>query len=279
MSVQAAQRRSVADGRALFAVRAVEAAFVAGLAWIGGLLAWTLFAPESVAPIAPVAAPAAATAPAGAAIDRSILWRTRPFAPAGAPVPAGTAAPETTLNLRLAGVAAGVGATPGVAFILTPDNRQQAFVEGDTVINGVTLERVLTDHVTIRREGVLEALYLPRATPPGPGAQGPIAPESTAPAAPALTAAQLYDAIQFEAVVREGQVAGMRLARAVDRAVVAAAGLAEGDVLIEIDGRALADIPDFVGAFEGRRGGESIAIVVERSGTRVPLTISFGAEQ
>jgi type II secretion system protein C len=276
------------DRRIAIAARAVEAACAAALAFMVGLLAWTLLAPESVAPVDAVERSVAPAAPAGPAVDRSILWRTNPFLAADAPAAeTAEAAPATTLNLALFGVVAGTGDIPGSAFIRTPDNRQQAFREGDTIIDGVTLRRVLADRAIIDRNGAAETLYFegvqrPDAVAPAGAAAG-ASPPAASPAqdAPAmdLTAQSLYDALRFEAEMRDGRVAGLRILPGSDPATLAAAGLAEGDLVLEIDSRSLAEVTDLSAMFEQLSGAQSVTVIVERAGARIPLTVTFGTPQ
>ncbi len=255
------------------AIAAAEAALAAALGVLAALLIWTLMAPESAAPAGgPLRAAGAGPAAGAPAQDRSILWRADPFARGAGPVQQEEEAPETTLNLRLFGVVSGAGDTPGSAVIRTPDNRQNVFREGEEIIPGVSLDRVLPDRAIIVREGVQETLYFEGG--PRPAAAAPDA----APAV-SFTAEGLYDALQFESVVRGDRIVGLRVVRAVNPEVAAAAGVAEGDILMEIAGRPLVEVSDYPGLFEALRDADSVDIVVERAGVQIPLTVMLGTPQ
>ncbi|MGD9905865.1 MAG: PDZ domain-containing protein [Vicinamibacterales bacterium] len=70
---------------------------------------------------------------------------------------------------------------------------------------------------------------------------------------------------------------GRRVVQVVPESDAAAMGLAEGDLIVEIDGRPIAALADILAAFE-RNPGPSIAIVVERGGERRTLTGRFPPE-
>lgn len=259
------------------AVNVAEGVGAVALAFLGGLLVWTLLAPESAAP-APGRVPVQpALSPARLMIDRSVLWREDLFGGAAGGAVEETA-PETTLNLTLFGVAAGVGDTPGVAIIRTPDNRQNAFREGAAIIAGVTLQRVLPDRVVISRDGAPETLFFPNARRPQADARSAAAPGPSSPAA-ALSPDALYGAMEVELATRNGAPVGLRIARALDPALLARAGLAEGDIVLEIAGRPLADVSSVADLFESLRGAASAEMVVDRGGAQIPLTLTFGTPQ
>ena len=67
-------------------------------------------------------------------------------------------APETSLNLTLKGVRA-VGDGKGVAFILLPDGNQVLARIGSEILEGVEVEYVFEDRVTLRTREGLETLY------------------------------------------------------------------------------------------------------------------------
>lgn len=268
-----------AAGRGLApAVTAVELALVAAAGVLAALLVWTLAAPESAVPVPRTLAPAVISA-AGtpvAARDRSILWRINPFAESSA-APVQQAAPETTLNLSLFGARTAVADAPATAYIKTPDGRQGAYREGQEIISGVTLDRVMADHVSILRGGVRETLYLDGAR--RPDADAPAASINTdiqpAPGA-VFNAEDVYAAAEYRGVMRQGRLAGLRIEIARNPDLLTRTGLAEGDIIVSMDGVPAAELGGLADAFEGLEDAESVDLVIERDGLQHPLTIDFG---
>lgn len=75
---------------------------------------------------------------------------------------ASSAATQTTtsLNLKLSGVFAAAGKLPAVAIINVENKGDLPFMNGDTILPGVTLEQVKPDHAVLNRGGVMEKLLL-----------------------------------------------------------------------------------------------------------------------
>ncbi|MEM7767118.1 MAG: type II secretion system protein N [Pseudomonadota bacterium] len=142
---------------------------VAFLSIAAARLVWTLIAgPGAHVRIAPAMAQ---TGSAPTNLDYSILSRITPFrsGQAASPGAIDTAAPagdfgfadveETTLDLKLHGLIS-ENDDGGHAFISTNSGVQTAYAIGDEIdgAQGVTLERILTDSVLLRRNGNLESL-------------------------------------------------------------------------------------------------------------------------
>ena len=152
-------------GRLLAVARAgLALAATIVLALVAARLSWILLAGagHDVATPMVVSGPVARTAAGG--VDVAILERVTPFraGPATADPQAeaeALAAPETELDLRLFGVRAGSDET-GVAYIAAEGQAQAGYRVGDEIdgAEGVTLERIFTDSVLLRRNGRLERL-------------------------------------------------------------------------------------------------------------------------
>ena len=69
-----------------------------------------------------------------------------------------TDAPETTLNLEIAGLWSSNDPASTFVRIRTPDDQVRRFRVGDTVVSGVTIDRILNDRVILVRNGQKEAL-------------------------------------------------------------------------------------------------------------------------
>ena len=120
-------------------------------------LTWAVLTP--VDPLGDWRAPAAAAAPAEAAVLRDFdpFFRT---ATDSGPVAV------TSLNLSLLGTRVDTVSGRGSA-IIDAGGVQTSFLVGETVMPGVTLEAVDFDNVTIVRGGAREKLYLDQSAVPG----------------------------------------------------------------------------------------------------------------
>lgn len=68
-------------------------------------------------------------------------------------------APETSLNLKIRSLFASTEPGMGSVRIELPDGTQTRFTEGDTIVSGVRLERILSDRVILERRGEREVLF------------------------------------------------------------------------------------------------------------------------
>ncbi len=194
---------------------------------------------------------------------------------------AGPAA-ETRLNLILRGVAApvGEGSEPGMAIIHKPGGEERPFRRGADVFGLARLEAIHPDHVTLRHQGRIEILRLPRegdSLVAPAGAQAPRMPPPTpnrslaTPVAPvplpdAAEAAE-SDEDETPGLKIDGEMAGM----------FNVPGLQPGDIVETINGSPVGlgtEIEDAIDALETapkiklgvRRDGQLVQIDVDRPG-------------
>lgn len=171
-------------------------------------------------------------------------------------------APETMLSLELFGIRAD-GAQGGSVIIGTPDNKQDVYFIGDEILEGVRLERILQDHVEIRRNGVSEALSFAR--------DQKVASTSAPNAASDAAGAGHIEANlrRFLSVVRFVPASGgkgLAISETSDRALLRQAGLEQGDVVLSINGLAATDIGALRNLAEA--GARSLTLEIERRGNR-----------
>ncbi|UTW56529.1 type II secretion system protein N [Kordiimonas sp. SCSIO 12610] len=77
-----------------------------------------------------------------------------------------TAAPETSLDLKLFGVRQSLDEnSAGSAIIRTPDQKEYVFTIDDEIIDGVKLVAIYSTYVEITRSGLRESLYLDGVDP------------------------------------------------------------------------------------------------------------------
>ncbi len=269
------------------------AVLVVVLAYQGATITRALLPGEAGdAPAPVVAAPLAngsrATVPA---VDLSVLAGTHLFGRAEErppePVPVMIEAPETTLNLRLTGIAAYQDDELGSAIIATGRNVDKLYFPGDPIEGtNATLDRIYADRVILIRGGVAESLSLYRelnnaAPPASAGATGRQAPAAsiTPQATVTLRETASANAARFSEIVRlsphleSGQMIGFRLNPGPNREAFSQAGLQPGDVVTEINGIVM-DSPARAEQLYESLGETTVAnITIMREGTPQVLAI------
>jgi general secretion pathway protein C len=255
-----------------------------------------------------------ATAPATSTTDYAAITNWHLFGkpeaakPAAAP-PAPARAPETRLNLRLVGMFFSDSGGPVLALIAEGNNPERPYRLGDTIANGPRLERILSDHVVLSRNGTLEKLSLPKdnlvgaaapraASPPTGGARPPAAtPLSAVPAAPEAAAPvdasavaerlrkqmetrpdALQDLAETTPYMQNGQFAGLRLRPGRDRQAFQQLGLQPGDVLTQVNGVPLTDPVQGLSLLQELLNNDQVNIQVLRNGTEVPLSFNLNPQ-
>ena len=218
-------RRSVGP-----ALRVIEVALVVGIGLAVAKLIWLAAEPGgAVSPDIPVRAvvqkPQGNTA--SISVDTSRLLHENPFGAASALVTDIPDAPETSLNLKLRGVRASSEEDGGIALITTPDNRTAAYSPGEPILDGVTLQRIYGDRVTLRKGGQTEALMM----------------EGGAGLLSVLTTPGLMSSITIDPVHRGQEFVGYRIGSRGDADMMTRAGLQTGDIIVGLDGADINDVP------------------------------------
>lgn len=173
------------------------------------------------------------------------------------------ALPETSLGLRLFGVRTGSGPETGTAIIEAGANGQRTYAVGQAITGDAELAAVHADRIVIRRAGVREVLFLREEAERG---------TTTRPAA-SLDPETLITDLALQPYFEAGNLLGFRVNA--DSAAAAALGLERGDVILEINGRAL---PQDAGAaarlLPALQQSSSLQLTVRRDGERVTLDAS-----
>ncbi|MCF6329772.1 MAG: hypothetical protein L3J02_08240 [Henriciella sp.] len=274
-------RRFVQPARVL-----IELGLVLLIAIIVARLAWLIVAPQaSVSALEkrPLPSPIMSTARAVSA-DRSGLIRRNPFA--SGTVPEIPDAPETQLNLHLAGVFMSTDSFGGTAQITTPDNQTSRFTIDSEILPGVSLQRVLSDRVILQRNGESETLMLGGRTGSlsvigdGSLASTPALPQPGPAATPSKIDGQIADpdvllqVVQPSPVERNGRLYGYVLSSRGSADEMVAAGLAPGDVLLEINGTSVSELD--VNELANEIGNNNVAILrIERDGNLQTVRLKF----
>lgn len=263
-------------------MRVFEAALVAGIGLAAARLVWLMVEPGgAVSPDVPVRTADAQprNVAASISVDTSRLVHENPFATTSGVMAGIPDTPETSLNLILRGVRASSNEAGGIAFITTPDNRTATYAPGDVILDGVTLNRIHADRVTLRKGGQVEALLMEGGagllsvlTQPGasdPDASVPPASQDDA----YIARADLVSTLTIDPVHRGRQFVGYRIDSREDNAALARAGLQPGDVVVGVDGAPVTGISPAVLVRKFSNSHE-VRLQIDRAGTMIDHTLA-----
>ena len=256
---------------------AVEIALVAVLAVQAGRLAWLFVEPQ------PATASAAAARAPVAAPDFSIFERFDAFFRTGAQSSLAEATAASSSQMRLFGVRSD-GAGGGSAIIGLADGRQVSVAVGETVEPGLVLQSVGSDHVVLARGGSLSRLIFadapvgaaaPPPPPPGPQTVTPT-PAPAAASGPVVDPARLMAQASLRPRMQGLKINGFTVSATGDGAVLRAAGLQSGDVILAVNGQPL-DSLNRIAALRGELSNSTSAeIRFERDGEVRTTTVGTG---
>ncbi len=191
--------------------------------------------------------PAAATTTAGVparAVDFAVFQRFDAFFRTGGQSSLAEATAAGSSQMRLYGLRSD-GAGGGSAIIGLADGRQVSVGVGEAVEPGLVLRGVGADHVTLARGSSVSRLIfsdipLGVAQPPPPPA-GPqtVTPTPTATAGASVDPARLMTQAGLRPRMRGLRLDGFTVSGAGDAAVLRAAGLQPGDVILAVNGQPL----------------------------------------
>lgn len=203
-------------------------------------------------------------------------------------------APETSLNLELAGVFAHTSEALAAAIIVEKGKPTQLYRVGEKLANGrAELVEVLTDRVILLHQGKHEALrmkkpsfaadaFVPSATDNRPAARAPRSVQKASSTTeqtfdipgdtPEEQRERIIQELSLEAI-SEDEPAGYVIGSSAQAALIGAAGLRKGDKILAINGQALGDEQTDLAILEDVMVSGSATIEVER-GTR-RFTVNF----
>ncbi|HEX6998478.1 MAG TPA: type II secretion system protein GspC [Gammaproteobacteria bacterium] len=277
---------------------AVSGALVIAIAYQLATLTWTMAPGESWDAPLPAVAPARRGDNGGArnedyaALKDSHLFGVAPPPEEAPPPPVEEAldAPDTTLSLRLTGITYVNEEGKSVGHIVSDRGEEKVYSVGQTIENagGATVHSIYKDRVILNRGGRLEALRLPKETPPGaaPRAAGPMLAPSPQTSSPSTlreviseNASRLTDILRIAPHVDGGQVVGFRVTPGRDREAFTALGLQPGDVVTDINGTVLNDASRGLEAFEALGESTMANVTVLRDGVPQVLVIDMSQLQ
>lgn len=188
--------------------------------------------------------------------------------------PGSTATAGVALGYQLFGLRAGTGSS-GSAILAGADGRQAAYLVGETIAPGITLEAVGSDFAVLFAGGGHHRLSLSAVAPPPSGVSSlPVGlePPAVAPADTAVDAQKLFAQTGLLARNESGRVTGYTVVARGDGALLRQAGLQAGDVLLSVNGQTLS--PERLGELqEELKHQPQVVIQFERNGQARSVTL------
>lgn len=213
------------------------------LAWIATGWLGSRDTPSAADPATELARRAAAAADAGQAKVAQIAAAGLFGDAAAGAAGSGADAPPTSLGLVLVGVFAREDPEGGRAIIGESAAAARLYAVGATLPGGARLLEVQVDRVILGVGGARETLLMPRATLPGAAAIAPSPASSSMPAAmplPAQGTAAPEQWVRWQAILKDGRIAGVRVYPGERPELFKRAGLQAGDLVVAINGQPLA---------------------------------------
>ncbi|MEX6634234.1 type II secretion system protein N [Hyphococcus lacteus] len=175
---------------------------------------------------------------------------------------------ETSLDLTLTGV--WPKGDEGSAIIRRSDGKEKRHAVGETITTGVRLVAVYEDQVIIEQNGVRESLRFESKTPVKKRIEAAPQPERSF-----VTAQELSDAIKMSVTKDANGATAIALNAGRNAAVFERIGFQSGDILRSVNGTpAPADPSGLLTMMNKISRAEQTAIVIERNGQRMPITLS-----
>ncbi len=259
-----------------------------------GRLTWAILEPSSlmpaVEPLSEATAPGTASSTVSLASFRELAGKSI-LGSANAPAPVQIDAPETTLSWVLKGVFSNPDPALGAAILAPQGQPEKLYRVGASLPGNVRLEQVLADRVLLARDGKLETLRLrraetvsrsaPRAAPALPSVDPGVTLASDGGVARIDRDAwvndpqRFLDVITVNPVMVEGALYGLEVRPSRNAREFEAAGLQSGDVILEVEGRAVAEINDYREILQELSGASSVSVSLERGGEPMNITITM----
>lgn len=208
-------------------------------------------------------------------------------------------APETKLNLRLAGIFyTRSDHLQPLALIAAGDQAERNYKVGDYLADSVRIHQILTDRVILSRSGRLEALTLPKesrknnpASPTRPAlprtsvstTASNISPSGVTEIKAGAVATQLRQSTKNDLTslqqlaftrpyVQNGQFIGFQLQPGRNRRLLRQLGLRNGDVILEVNGIRLHNPSQGIQAIQELLSADRIDAKILRNGNEMPFT-------
>ena len=277
---------------------ALDIVLVILLASVLARLVWVMLAPTAFVTDVPQISTSTVTAEqTRLQADPAFLARFNPFNRdlSASEVTIEEDAPETSLNLEIRSLIASTDPDKSLVRLRLPDNSDQRFRVGDTIVSGVTLERILSDRVILSRSGRREVLYTnesrvveafgetsqPRQqaiTPNdvGAGSDGP-ADRVDLTDASVADFETFYNGVQLRRIAEEDGATVLVIHETSDAALLTRLGLAAGDRLRTLNGYDLSQ-DSLSDLYEDLKGARQLDLVITRDGRERSQSIMIGTD-
>jgi general secretion pathway protein C len=290
------------QGQSVWWPRLALALAAAAVLLLGVRLFWLLLAGPDLPP-----PPAVAAADFGAGATRTTgtiaQWHLFGHAPAGVDprrTPAAEA-PETALKLVLRGTLSEDSPDGGIAIIADPQGVDRAYRVGDALPGDARLEAIHAGRVLLSRNGVDEALSLPRAdagarqapaaaarrVPPAApvgGIGGAFVSPVISPGVPVMESQRALAGVDLETLAKQvnvlpvlenGRFAGVRLSVGRDSDLLARSGLRSSDVITAVNGIPLDGPQRQQELLDSLGSSRQVTLTVRRDGQTLTIPVGF----
>ena len=262
--------------------RVLTVIFVIAIAWQLVQLTWLLLdrnKPEESVAIAP---PPTNIAPRKSVNVQGIVDAHLFGVQQAAPAQDASTAPQTQMNLVLAGTWAAEDPSKGFAFIGESANAARMYGVGKSVRQGTVLHAVYSDRVILDTSGKLEALMLPRLSSAALSAQ--FAKPQPRPQANQFTEnlrrmaesnpSAFAEIVRPQPVFANGVQRGYRVYPGRNRQQFAKLGLQPGDLVLSINGTPLDDPQRGMEIFNTMGASDRVTVTVDRNGQPQELSLN-----
>lgn len=195
--------------------------------------------------------------------------------------PADADAPQTSVQLVLAGVLAVPDPKRGLAIIGATAGAAKLYAVGSAVPGGVNLYAVYPDRVLLDRNGAIESLLLPRkvaaVSPPPVSSSGPQSPAQRLAALAQGNGALLGGLVRAQAVFAGGKLTGYRIFPGGRSSVGAFTqlGLRPGDLVTAVNGTPLDDPTRANEILQTLSSAASADLTIQRNGSSQNLNLNL----
>ena len=224
--------------------------------------------------------PAAVAAnPGHPPLDLAALGNGHLFGTPPPPAPVDDAnAPQTNMPLVLTGIIAAADPKNGIAIIGTSATNTKLYPVGERVPGNARVHAVYVDRVLLERNGVIEALLLPRKLSTAGGLMTtPMAPSALDRVQRALSnePGLISDVLRPQPVFAEGKLRGYRVYPGPNVRAFATLGLRNGDLVLAVNGTALDDPSRGNDIFASLGNSDQARVTVMRNGQQQDITLNM----
>jgi general secretion pathway protein C len=222
--------------------------------------------------------PGAAGGRAHSQLNLAALGNGHLFGMPPAPPPVDDAnAPPTNMPLVLTGIISAADPKSGLAIIGTSASNSKVYPVGERVPGNARVHAVYFDRVLLERNGVIEALLLPRKSQPGGPAPvtGPASSFDRVQRALSNEPGLISDVLRPQPVFQDGKLRGYRVYPGTNAKAFAALGLRNGDLVLAVNGTALDDASRGNDIFSSLGNSDQARVTVMRNGQQQDVNLNL----